>query len=138
MDERTPGNFNPNTCIYREDYEYSDGVYNIEKGWVELHSSRGRVPKSISVLGQGGIFGFLASLRLYPGIETARDPTSVRCVSIAREWFLSILLKNSDIPAKLINFFSDELRVYYDIMFSFGRHIILAKMKNSFVWESLQ
>jgi CRP-like cAMP-binding protein len=120
MEEKTLRHFNPDTYIYLEGDEDSDRVYIIEEGRVELHSSEGRIPKRKPVLGQGDVFGFVASLSRRPRIETARALTAVRCVSLQRERFLSLLQKNSDIAVKMINFFADELRVYDDMMFSVG------------------
>lgn len=108
--------FKKGAYIYIEGDEDADTVYIVDKGVVQLSRYNKNAPIYKNILKGGEFFGVTASLCNKPRMESAIALTDSIITSLTRQEFINLLSKKPQIAIKVLNYFSDELRAYNEMM----------------------
>ncbi|HRR62006.1 MAG TPA: Crp/Fnr family transcriptional regulator, partial [Spirochaetota bacterium] len=108
--------FKKGAYIYIEGDEDADTVYIVDKGVVQLSRYNKNAPIYKNILKGGEFFGVTASLCNKPRMESAIALTDSIITSLTRQEFINLLSKTPQIAIKVLNYFSDELRAYNEMM----------------------
>jgi CRP-like cAMP-binding protein len=103
-------NFNSGDMIFRQG-DSSDAAYLIVDGDVEIlrHGPDGH-DKVLDVLGRGSYFGEMGAVDDQPRSASARARGPVVCMSVDRDEFMDMLLRNPQEAIDLLKVIFDRLR----------------------------
>lgn len=103
-------NFSNGDMIFRQG-ESSDAAYLIVDGEVEiLRHGSDRHDKVLDVLGRGSYFGEMGAVDDQPRSASARARGPVVCMSVDRDEFMDMLLRNPQEAIDLLKVIFDRLR----------------------------
>ncbi|PKL41097.1 MAG: hypothetical protein CVV44_00215 [Spirochaetae bacterium HGW-Spirochaetae-1] len=109
--------FKKGSYIYVEGDEDVESVFILEKGEIQLTQINQNIPNYKNILSEGDIFGFISALSNHPRTESAVTLRDTSILMMGRDQFLNQLQDNSALAFKVINYFSEYLRSYDDMIF---------------------
>lgn len=108
--------FKKGAYIYIEGDEDTDTVHIVDKGVVQLDRYNKNAPLYKGILKDGEFFGVIASLCNKPRMESAIALKDSVITSLSKLEFMNLLSKKPHIAIKVLNYFSNELRAYNEMM----------------------
>ncbi|MEW6525957.1 MAG: cyclic nucleotide-binding domain-containing protein [Spirochaetota bacterium] len=108
--------FKKGAYIYIEGDEDADTVYIVDKGVVQLDRYNKNAPIYKNILKDGEFFGVIASLCNKPRMESAIARADSVVTTFTKQEFINLLSKKPQIAIKVLNYFSNELRAYNEMM----------------------
>ncbi len=107
-------NFKKNSYIIIEDQEDSNEFFIIKQGRVTENRSASMLESdSGTSLTVGDFFGVISCMTKRPRIETVQALEDTSTIVVKREYFGSLIQKNTPIAMKILRYFGKQLR-YYD------------------------
>jgi len=108
--------FKKGAYVYIEGDEDADTVYIVDKGVVQLDRYNKNAPIYKNILKDGEFFGVIASLCNKPRMESAIARVDSVVTTLTKQEFINLLSKKPQIAIKVLNYFSNELRAYNEMM----------------------
>lgn len=108
--------FKKGAYIYIEGDEDTDTVYIVDKGIIQLDRYNKNAPIYKNILKDGEFFGVIAALCNKPRMESAIARTDSVVTTFTKHEFMNLLSKKPQIAIKVLNYFSNELRTYNEMM----------------------
>lgn len=109
--------FKKNSFILLEGQPFSDRFYIIQTGQVRIAKETEIVAEEQgNVLGPGDFLGVVSSMSGHSQIETASAITDVSLISVQREQFPELIMKNTPVAMKIIFSFSQKVRYLDDVL----------------------
>ena len=104
-------NFNKGAYIIVEGKQNADHFYIIRSGRVEISKEVEVVQEEgVNLLGPGDFFGVVSTMSGHSHIETARALTDCSLISVHKENFGDLIVKNTPVAMKIIQGFSRRMR----------------------------
>ena len=108
--------FKKGAYVYIEGDEDADTVYIVDKGVVQLDRYNKNAPIYKNILKDGEFFGVIASLCNKPRMESAIARVDSVVTTLTKQEFINLLSRKPQIAIKVLNYFSNELRAYNEMM----------------------